>query len=273
MKADDIAMIAFGLALLSAPIFCLALLRKPWRRQALRGLLGSLVVLAVSLAIGVATSPPKEVREAEARGRAALLEQRAKEEAAKIAAENEATRLAGAAKAKEQEIARERAVQLEREAERQRFSAANIERERDARESADRHGGEAAAREARHKQLEAEAIEATKAARASAAARASGGAPNSSGQSGQVGGPKPLVRDLIGCKNRESYDRLAKIAASGDKGALVKLGTSLVLSGTCRSLNAGTLVHLEDTAIFSALMCARPAGDVSCYWMAIDATK
>lgn len=273
MRLYDAAMIAFISSVVATPLLTVALLKKTWRRRSWFGLKASLLILVASLGVGIATSPPKAVLEAEARERAARLEQAASERAAKAAAEAEATRMADAEKAKQQEIARERAAKIERDAEQQRETAAVIERERQRRETAERQVAEASARAARHKQLEAEAIEATRAARATAEARAAGANASPNGPREQVLGPKPLLRDLIGCKDREAYARLAKIAASGDQAALVKLGTSLVMSGTCRSLNAGTLVHLEDTAIFSALMCARPAGDVSCYWMAIDATK
>jgi hypothetical protein len=84
--------------------------------------------------------------------------------------------------------------------------------------------------------------------------------------------PKPLLRDGIGCTSREAIQRLTKIAVSGDKEALAKLGMAMVATGQCRMMQAGTRIYLEDTAVFSGLMCGRPAGETRCYWLPIDIT-
>jgi hypothetical protein len=86
-------------------------------------------------------------------------------------------------------------------------------------------------------------------------------------------GPKPIVRDAIGCLSRETNQRLSKIAVSGDKEAFAKLAIALVASSQCKFLKEGTRIYLEDTAFFSGLLCGRPVGETSCYWLPIEITK
>lgn len=80
-------------------------------------------------------------------------------------------------------------------------------------------------------------------------------------------------RDALGCSDRETQTRIARIANSGDQEAFRKLAGSMILAGQCRIIKEGTALHLEDTAVWSGLACFRPAGQVSCLWASIDLTR
>lgn len=82
-----------------------------------------------------------------------------------------------------------------------------------------------------------------------------------------------MVRDAIGCLSRDANQRLSKMAVSGDKEAFTKLAVSLVASSQCKFLQEGTRIYLEDTAIFSGVLCGRPVGETSCYWLPIEIIK
>ncbi|SFD72403.1 hypothetical protein SAMN05428997_1462 [Bosea sp. CRIB-10] len=84
---------------------------------------------------------------------------------------------------------------------------------------------------------------------------------------------KPSKRDALGCMEKELQDRIAKIANSGDHEAFKKLAGAAVIAGKCRVVSKGTMLFVEDTAVWSGLFCYRPVGDVSCLWMSSDLTR
>jgi hypothetical protein len=84
---------------------------------------------------------------------------------------------------------------------------------------------------------------------------------------------KPSQRDALGCTDKELQSRIATIANSGDQEAFKKLAGAAVLAGKCRIVSKGTMLFIEDTAVWSGLFCYRPTGDVSCLWMSSDLTR
>lgn len=225
MRFYDIAISGFSLGVIAAPFCILALTKKTWRRRAWMGLKAAIVLVVASLAVGIATSPPKEVLEAEAAARQSAIDQAEQDRLTKAEAANQEKARLAAAREEEQRLERDRQAERAKEAEEKRIIA----------EAEKRRADEAALAELR--------------------------------------APKPTVRDAIGCLSREANDKLSRIASSGDKEAFTKLATALVMANECKLLKAGTRIYLEDTAIFSGLICGRPAGSTACYWLPIEITK
>ena len=218
MRVFEWSMLAFFLSLVTFAGAVIALLRPSWRVRGWRTLKAALPVLVVSFSVAMATSPPKDVLDAEAAARNARREIVAHEEAERAAILKQNTEAEAA-------LASKRATedQTRRVAEAEKAKSAEDERRRLA------------------------AIE----------ARA----------------PKPMLRDAIGCRAREPYDRLSTIAASGDREAFTKLAVALVATSQCRTLKQGTRIFLEDTAIFAGVLCGRPAGETVCFWLPIEIIK
>lgn len=93
------------------------------------------------------------------------------------------------------------------------------------------------------------------------------------GTSAMAQSAKPAKREALGCSDKSLQDRIAKIANSGDHEAFKKLASAGIITGKCRIVSEGTMLFVEDTAIMSGLACFRPAGEVSCLWMASDLTR
>lgn len=86
--------------------------------------------------------------------------------------------------------------------------------------------------------------------------------------------PQAITKESsIGCKNKEVKRKLVSMAIDKDIEAFKKLALATILTGECRFFSAGDQVHLEDTAIFTGLICLRPRGEVSCYWTESEATE
>lgn len=94
MRIFDVAVLAFALFGVVAAGSLVALLKPAWRRHGKLGLKIGLVGFVVAMGIAMATTPPKEVMQAEAAARAAQAEQIAAEKAGKAIASAEAKRLA-----------------------------------------------------------------------------------------------------------------------------------------------------------------------------------
>lgn len=148
------------------------------------------------------------------------------------------------------------------------------------REKAVKDAAEAAAKAAQREQAERErlekaaaAAEATRMTEAKAAEQKAADQKRSEAETAALRAPKPMTQDAIGCVTREANDRLTKISVSGDKEAFAKLATALIAAAQCRLMKMGTRLYLEDTAIFSGLICGRPAGETRCYWLPIEITQ
>ena len=76
-----------------------------------------------------------------------------------------------------------------------------------------------------------------------------------------------------GCVSRELYEQLTKIAVQGDSEAFTRLLRGSVVAGQCVIFTRGTVVFIEDTAIFSGLVQVRPKGQVRSYWTAIESVS
>ncbi len=218
MRVFEWSMLAFFLSLVIFAGAFAALFRPSWRARGWVTLKASLAVLVVSFGVAMATSPPKDVLDAEAAARNARRDVIAREDAERAAILKQNAEVEAA-------LANKRAIedQARRAAEAEKRKADEDESQRLA------------------------AIE----------ARA----------------PKPMLRDAIGCRAREPYDRLSRIAASGDREAFSKLAVALVATSQCRTLKQGTRIFLEDTAIFSGVLCGRPAGETVCFWLPIEIIK
>lgn len=71
--------------------------------------------------------------------------------------------------------------------------------------------------------------------------------------------------DIIGCKSREDYDRLASFAASGDREAFNRFFAAHRLRGECRMFDAGDEVFLDDLTF--TMRKLRPRGRTDAYWV------
>lgn len=56
--------------------------------------------------------------------------------------------------------------------------------------------------------------------------------------------------------------KLRSLLSAGDKVAAQKL----IMTGMIKTIPKGTMVEIEDTAIFSGLIKIRPKGEVQSYW-------
>lgn len=72
---------------------------------------------------------------------------------------------------------------------------------------------------------------------------------------------------VFGCRQREQLSRLASIASSGDRDAFKKGLAISFLRAECTPLKKGSLVYIEDTAMFSGVMQVRPHGAIESYWI------
>lgn len=90
MRIFDAAVLAFMLFGAIAIGSLLALLKASWRRRAWLGLKTGLAGFIIAMGVAMATSPPKEVLDAEAAARTARIEQAAREKAERDAAETAA---------------------------------------------------------------------------------------------------------------------------------------------------------------------------------------
>lgn len=79
-------------------------------------------------------------------------------------------------------------------------------------------------------------------------------------------------REAFGCRDWDTWQRLGKVAAQGDKEAFAKILYPALDVDVCRRFKAGDIAFLGETAVFSGSSCMRPKGEVSCYWTSIDVT-
>lgn len=71
--------------------------------------------------------------------------------------------------------------------------------------------------------------------------------------------------DIIGCKSREDYDRLASFATSGDREAFNRSFSAHRLRGECRMFDSGDEVFLDDLTF--TMRKLRPRGKANAYWV------
>ena len=83
-------------------------------------------------------------------------------------------------------------------------------------------------------------------------------------------GRETIKSNVIGCKDKEVQDKLARFREEGDKEAFQTFVGEQEATGACTLLSFGSKVYLEDTAIFSGVVCVRPEGETSCYWIEMD---
>lgn len=76
-----------------------------------------------------------------------------------------------------------------------------------------------------------------------------------------------MKRDAYGCRSKEAFERVARYAGEKDHQAFLLA----IISGNCPTLKKGQTVALEDTALFSGLLCVRPTGEIGCYWTFVEA--
>lgn len=94
------------------------------------------------------------------------------------------------------------------------------------------------------------------------------------GSSGaHAGAPLSVKTGYVGCQTKEMTSKLTSFIVDRDKEAFTKLALAGVLTGQCRTFSVGETAYLEDTAIFSGLVCVRPTGSVNCYWGPMEFTK
>lgn len=79
--------------------------------------------------------------------------------------------------------------------------------------------------------------------------------------------------NIFGCKSREKFSSLVSMVAVDDMEAFTKSLRLAFLRSECRALKPGTVVYIEDTALFSGLMKVRPRGSVDGYWVPMNAAK
>ena len=82
-----------------------------------------------------------------------------------------------------------------------------------------------------------------------------------------------VTKATVGCKNREDKDKLTGFSVDGDTEAFKKFAMAHILVGDCVLMNEGDVAFLEDTAIFSGLVCIRPKGETDCFWSEIERSK
>jgi hypothetical protein len=80
-----------------------------------------------------------------------------------------------------------------------------------------------------------------------------------------------VKQDTFACRSKELFERSVRYLVDRDEGAYKKLLLGGVASGQCVFLKEGEKVFLGDTAIFSGLVCARPKGEMDCFWTYTEA--
>lgn len=137
MRAYDIALIVAGACIMVAPFLVAALLKRTWRRGAWRGLKWTGTAFVAAILVGVATLPPKDVLETEARARQEQAEASRAARESEQAAAAEAKRLAAlATEDQRRKDAEELAARAERD-KAENAAAAKADEERRQRELAE----------------------------------------------------------------------------------------------------------------------------------------
>lgn len=77
--------------------------------------------------------------------------------------------------------------------------------------------------------------------------------------------------DHFGCRGRNDFGDLTRLAVQGDREAFVQALTTGILSGGCVMFEDGPPVFVSDTASFSGLVKVRPKGELAQYWTAYKA--
>jgi hypothetical protein len=75
-----------------------------------------------------------------------------------------------------------------------------------------------------------------------------------------------IRHSAYGCKSKDYHSRLTGYLVDGDKEAFKRALSLAAASGECKFFEEGQQVYLEDTAIFSGLVCVRPQGNLDCFW-------
>lgn len=71
----------------------------------------------------------------------------------------------------------------------------------------------------------------------------------------------------LACRDQASRERLARVGASGDQGAVTDMVRAFLASGECRILSAGERVRIERGGFYFS--CVAPLGSVEpCAWVA-----
>ncbi|MGH8426385.1 MAG: hypothetical protein ACRES7_00170 [Gammaproteobacteria bacterium] len=79
-------------------------------------------------------------------------------------------------------------------------------------------------------------------------------------------GPSHINANVAGCQSQALFDKIATIAAEGDKQTAEELLAEGVNAGQCVALTSGEAVYIEDMTTDGRLVKIRPKGQVYSYW-------
>jgi hypothetical protein len=88
-----------------------------------------------------------------------------------------------------------------------------------------------------------------------------------------IGGMRISGDSRIGCTNREDYERLVGYVAQEDEQAFKQAVGVGIVCGTTTIFQAGEVVYITDTAVFSGLVKVRRKGETLEYWTNVEAVK
>lgn len=80
-----------------------------------------------------------------------------------------------------------------------------------------------------------------------------------------------MKRGSFGCKSKDNFEKWVRLLVDGDKDAAKQFMMVSIMSDQCALLDEGQTVALDDTAIFSGLLCVRPRGAIDCLWTNLEA--
>lgn len=81
-------------------------------------------------------------------------------------------------------------------------------------------------------------------------------------------GEKGIIKDsgVLGCKSKSDVGRFISILRANDEEALRKLAAIHLMRRDCLVFTEGDEFIVEDPGVWSDNLCARPKGEIDCYW-------
>lgn len=80
-------------------------------------------------------------------------------------------------------------------------------------------------------------------------------------------------RETFGCRDWDTWQRLGRVVAQGDKEAFARMLYPALATDACRRFKLGDRAFLAQTAVFSGSSCMRPKGETECYWVSIESAS
>ena len=77
----------------------------------------------------------------------------------------------------------------------------------------------------------------------------------------------------FGCTNKDVFSKMVSYAVQGDTEAFRQAMLAALTIEECTAFEAGEIVQLEDTAVFSGMIKVRRRGELSEYWTNLEAAK